>query len=188
MMCNICWLKLVPNPPTSLPTAAARSPQWTTSCVTRNRSGPSFFTSRLSSAISIPSVLVGPDMPTIYREQDVQAALSTFKDMTGLDGPLRAADPSPDMLLPMNRMSNNLAYSFLHLMPAISPTPDLRRVRGLETWARSKERSSSAERHKSPPVGFRVAVPSLKDSWIRSWASPWTVEFSCFGGTSRYMD
>jgi acyl transferase domain-containing protein/pimeloyl-ACP methyl ester carboxylesterase/acyl carrier protein len=81
-----------------------------------------------------PSVLVGPDMPTIYREQGVQAALAKFTDMTGLDVAPRPANPSPDMLLQMNRMSDNLAYSFLHLMPAmIEFVPDLDALSAIPT-------------------------------------------------------
>jgi pimeloyl-ACP methyl ester carboxylesterase len=81
-----------------------------------------------------PSVLVGPDMPTIYREQGVQAALAKFTDITGLYVAPQPANPSPEMLLQMNRMSDNLAYSFLHLMPAIIDfIPDLDALHALPT-------------------------------------------------------
>jgi pimeloyl-ACP methyl ester carboxylesterase len=81
-----------------------------------------------------PSVLVGPDMPTIYRDQGVQAALAKFTDITGVDVAPRPPNPSPEMLLQMNRMSDNLAYSFLHLMPAIIDfVPDLDALRAIPT-------------------------------------------------------
>jgi acyl transferase domain-containing protein/pimeloyl-ACP methyl ester carboxylesterase len=81
-----------------------------------------------------PSVLVGPDMPTIYREHGVQAALAKFTDITGLYVAPQPANPSPEMLLQMNRMSDNLAYSFLHLMPTIIDfIPDLDALRAITT-------------------------------------------------------
>ena len=98
-----------------------------------------------------PSVLVGPDMPTIYREQ---GRPGRARKIQGHDRATASGRPEPRHASAMNRMSNNLVYPFLHLMPAISPTPDLGRVRGLETWARAKDRSSSGERHKSPPSWF----------------------------------
>jgi hypothetical protein len=104
------------------------------SCVTTNRSAPLFFYEPTVISYLDPSVLVGPDMPTIYREQGVQAALAKFTDITGLDVTPQPVNPSPEMLLQMNRMSDNLAYSFLRLMPTIIEfIPDLDALRAIQT-------------------------------------------------------
>jgi pimeloyl-ACP methyl ester carboxylesterase len=81
-----------------------------------------------------PRLMVGPDLPTIYREQGLQAVLRKFKVLTDMDVVPAPANPSPAMLLRMNHEVDNLDYFFDRLMPAIIDfTPDLETLRVVPT-------------------------------------------------------
>jgi pimeloyl-ACP methyl ester carboxylesterase len=72
------------------------------------------------------SILVGQDMPTTYREQGLPAALAKFTQLTGIEAKASPANPSPEMQLQMNRLTENRAYVFGHMFPAVIDfVPDL---------------------------------------------------------------
>jgi pimeloyl-ACP methyl ester carboxylesterase len=76
--------------------------------------------------------LVGPDLPTIYREQGLAAALAKFSQLTGVEVPSPPANPSPELRRELNRMADNFGYAFQHLMPAIIDfVPDLAGLRNV---------------------------------------------------------
>ena len=73
-----------------------------------------------------PGTLVGPDVPTIYREQGLQAAIKRVEEMTGIEVPKPPSNPSPELRAQMKGMSDNLVYAFGHLLPAMLEfVPDL---------------------------------------------------------------
>ncbi|MEA5361217.1 alpha/beta hydrolase [Amycolatopsis sp., V23-08] len=80
-----------------------------------------------------PAVLDGPDIPAIYREHGVGAAIAAFSAMGGFDiSP--PADPTPEELAQMKVMEGNFAYFFGHLMAAIGAyDPDLDALRAVRT-------------------------------------------------------
>jgi len=76
-----------------------------------------------------PAVLDGPDIPAIYREHGIGAAIAAFMEMAGFDiAP--PADPTPEEVAHMKVMEGNFAYFFGHLMAAIGAyDPDLDALR-----------------------------------------------------------
>lgn len=80
-----------------------------------------------------PAVLDGPDIPAIYREHGIGAAIAAFMEMAGFDiAP--PADPTPEELAHMKVMEGNFAYFFGHLMAAIGAyEPDLDALRAVRT-------------------------------------------------------
>ncbi|MFJ1759525.1 alpha/beta fold hydrolase [Amycolatopsis sp. NPDC088138] len=80
-----------------------------------------------------PAVLDSPDIPAIYREHGVGAAIAAFSEMGGFDiSP--PADPTPGELAQMKVMEGNFAYFFGHLMAAIGAyDPDLDALRAVRT-------------------------------------------------------
>ena len=80
-----------------------------------------------------PKVLDGPDIPAIYREHGLGAAIAAFMEMAGFDiAP--PTDPTPEELARMKVMEGNFAYFFGHLMAAIgSYDPDLDALRAVPT-------------------------------------------------------
>jgi pimeloyl-ACP methyl ester carboxylesterase len=78
-----------------------------------------------------PEVLDGPDIPAIYREHGLGAAIAAFMEMAGFDiAP--PTDPTPEELAQMKVMEGNFAYFFGHLMAAIgSYDPDLDALRAV---------------------------------------------------------
>ncbi|MBE1494820.1 pimeloyl-ACP methyl ester carboxylesterase [Amycolatopsis lexingtonensis] len=76
-----------------------------------------------------PDVLAGPDIPAIYREHGIGAAIAAFMEMSGFDiAP--PADPTPEEFAQMRVMEGNFAYFFGHLMAAIGAyEPDLDALR-----------------------------------------------------------
>lgn len=72
------------------------------------------------------SVLDGPDLTKIYREEGVGPAIVAFMELIGVSAPPPPSDPSPEHRAHIDRMQSNFAYFFGHLMPAIGEfTPDL---------------------------------------------------------------
>ncbi|UOZ04373.1 alpha/beta fold hydrolase [Amycolatopsis sp. WQ 127309] len=80
-----------------------------------------------------PGVLDGPDIPAIYREHGIGAAIGAFAKMSGFDI-TPPADPTPEELARMKVMEGNFAYFFGHLMAAIGAyDPDLDALRAVTT-------------------------------------------------------
>jgi pimeloyl-ACP methyl ester carboxylesterase len=78
-----------------------------------------------------PGVLDGPDIPAIYGERGIGAAIAAFSKMAGFDiSP--PTDPTPEELAQMKVMEGNFAYFFGHLMAAIGAyDPDLDALRAV---------------------------------------------------------
>jgi pimeloyl-ACP methyl ester carboxylesterase len=78
------------------------------------------------------AVLDGPDIPALYREHGIGAAITAFSEMGGFDiSP--PADPTPEELAQMKVMEGNFAYFFGHLMAAIGAyDPDLDALRAVK--------------------------------------------------------
>jgi pimeloyl-ACP methyl ester carboxylesterase len=73
-----------------------------------------------------PRSLVGPDVPTIYREHGLQAAIKRIEEMTGIEMPRPPSNPSPELRAQMKGLFANLDYSLGHLLPAMLEfVPDL---------------------------------------------------------------
>ncbi|MEV4598133.1 alpha/beta hydrolase [Amycolatopsis sp. NPDC049253] len=75
-----------------------------------------------------------PDIPAIYRDQGVEAALGAFMAASGFDVPPPPADPSPEEIAQGKRMQGNFAFFFGHLMAAVGTwEPDLDALRATRT-------------------------------------------------------
>jgi len=76
-------------------------------------------------------VLDGPDIPAIYHEHGIGAAIAAFSKMAGFDI-TPPTDPTPEELAQMKVMEGNFAYFFGHLMAAIGAyDPDLDALRAV---------------------------------------------------------
>lgn len=75
-----------------------------------------------------------PDIPAIYREQGIEAALGAFMAASGFDVPPPPAHPSAEQIEQGKRMQGNFAFFFGHLMAAIGAwEPDLDALRATDT-------------------------------------------------------
>ncbi|MGW4486275.1 alpha/beta fold hydrolase [Amycolatopsis sp. NPDC004368] len=75
-----------------------------------------------------------PDIPAVYREHGVEAALGAFMAASGFDVPPPPADPTPEEIEQGKRMQANFAFFFGHLMAAVGTwEPDLDALRATDT-------------------------------------------------------
>ncbi|MEV6900552.1 alpha/beta hydrolase [Amycolatopsis sp. NPDC051372] len=75
-----------------------------------------------------------PDIPAIYREQGVEAALGAFMAASGFDVPPPPANPTAEEIEQGKRMQGNFAFFFGHLMAAVGAwEPDLDALRATDT-------------------------------------------------------
>ena len=80
-----------------------------------------------------PAALDGPDIPAIFREHGLAAALRAFSEMSGFDI-TPPAEPTPEEQAAMAAMAGNFAYFFGHLMAEIGAyEPDLDALRNSPT-------------------------------------------------------